>query len=165
MFNKHRALHPYIYREKPEELDDPAGEHYQTPEQLEHYLQFTYCIKCGCCMGACPTLATDPHYLGPQPLAQAYRYNVDTRDGGRAARNKVSGDAHGAVRCHFAGECSRVCPKGVDPARAVQLLKRQLVFDYLRLAKKRTPCQLQHGPGKGVKIPNIPAPPARTVGA
>ena len=164
MFEKHRDILPHIVREKPEELDQPAGEHYQSPEQLEHFLQFTYCIKCGCCMGACPTLATDPYYLGPQPLAQAHRYNADTRDGGRSVRNEVTGRAHGAFRCHFAGECSRVCPKGVDPARAVQLLKRRLVLDYLHLAKRQKPCQLLHGPGKGERLPNIPEPPARTVG-
>ena len=164
MLEKHRAIHPYIHREKPEELNDTTGEHYQTPEQLEHYLQFTYCIKCGCCMAGCPTLATDSEYLGPQPLTQAYRYNADTRDGGRAARNEVTGDTHGAFRCHYAGECSRVCPKGVDPAKAVQLLKRQLVFDYLHLAQKQTPCELLHGPAKGEKMPNIPTAPARTAG-
>jgi succinate dehydrogenase / fumarate reductase iron-sulfur subunit len=162
MFDKHRGLKPYVVRDEAE-LNDPAGEYFQTPEQLERYLQFAYCIKCGCCMAACPTLATDERYLGPMPLAAAYRYNEDTRDDGRPLRNQVAGDSHGAFRCHYAGECSRVCPKGVDPAKAIQHLKRQLVLDYLRLARRRTPCQKLHGPGAGKPLPNIAAPPPRTV--
>ena len=61
---------------------------------------------------------------------------MDTRDGGRTERAQAAGAAHGAFRCHYAGECSRVCPKGVDPAKAIQRLKRQLVLDYLHLAKQ-----------------------------
>lgn len=163
MFEKHRALEPHIVRADESELDDPAGEFYQTPEQLETYLQFTYCIKCGCCMSACPTLATDVRYLGPMPLAAAQRYNIDTRDDGRRARNQVTGNKNGAFRCHYAGECSRVCPKGVDPAKAIQHLKRQLVLDYLHLSRRKTPCQKMHGAGQGKPLANIAAPPARTV--
>jgi len=162
MFDKHRSLKPYLLRADEAEVDNPEGEFYQSPAELERYLQFSYCIKCGCCMGACPTLATDARYLGPMPLAAAQRYNVDTRDGGRKDRNQVTGSAHGAFRCHYAGECSRVCPKGVDPAKAIQLLKRQLVLDYLHLARHKQPCQKLHGPGQGKPLPNIPAAPART---
>ena len=163
MFDKHRSLRPYIVSASEAELNDPAGESYQSPEELEAFLQFTYCIKCGCCMAACPTLATDVRYLGPMPIAAAHRYNVDTRDAGKAGRNQVSGGSHGAFRCHYAGECSRVCPKGVDPAKAIQHLKRQLVLDYLHLARKKRPCERLHGPGHGKPLPNIPAAPAKTV--
>jgi len=163
MFDKHRSLKPYILRKNEAEINDPAGEFYQSPEQLEHYLQFTYCIKCGCCMGACPTLATDAHYLGPMPLTAAQRYNTDTRDEGRRERNAVTGASAGAFRCHYAGECSRACPKGVDPARALQLLKRQLVLDYLHLAGRSEGCKKLHGPGQGKPLPDIAAAPKRTV--
>ncbi len=161
LFEKHRSISPFIIRDE-KELDDPEGEYYQTPEQLEEYLQFTYCIKCGCCMAACPTLATDKNYLGPQPLSQAHRYNKDTRDSGRKKRNEITGSRDGAFKCHYAGECSRVCPKGVDPAKAVQILKRQLVFEFLHLIKKQEPCQKLHGPGKGEKL-DIPEAPEKTV--
>ena len=160
---KHRAIKPYIVRQDQAEVDNPAGEYFQLPEELEAYLQYTYCIKCGCCMAACPTLATDVRYLGPMPLAQAQRYNVDTRDDGRVARNQETGSGHGAFRCHYAGECSRVCPKGVDPAKALQHLKRRLVLDYLHLVRRKKPCDKLHGPGEGKPLPNIPAAPARTV--
>jgi len=164
MFENHRKLKPFILRGADGEINDPSGEFFQSPEQLEAYLQFAYCIKCGCCMAACPTLATDERYLGPMPLAAAHRYDQDSRDDGRKARSPVAGGAHGAFRCHYAGECSRVCPKGVDPAKAIQRLKRQLVLDYLRLARKKTPCQKLHGPGAGPPLPNIPAAPPKTAG-
>src|SRR3974377_2639338 len=90
-----------------------------------------------------PTFAADAMYLGPMPLAQAYRYNVDTRDGAAKQRSAVAGSAHGVFRCHYAGECSRACPKGVDPAKAIQLLKRQLVLDYLHMAVTSQPCAKQ----------------------
>jgi succinate dehydrogenase / fumarate reductase iron-sulfur subunit len=163
MLEKHRTVKPYIIRANQAELDDPGGEFYQSPEELEAYLQFTYCIKCGCCMAACPTLATDELYLGPMPLTSAQRYNIDNRDDGRKLRNEVTGEAHGAFRCHFAGECSRACPKGVDPAKAIQHLKRRLVLDYLHLGRRKQPCAKLHGPGEGKPLPNIPAAPAKTV--
>jgi succinate dehydrogenase / fumarate reductase iron-sulfur subunit len=164
MFDKHRFVKPHIVRKDEAEINDPAGEFYQSPEQLENYLQFTYCIKCGCCMGACPTLATDARYLGPMPLTAAQRYNADTRDEGRDERNAATGEAAGVFRCHYAGECSRACPKGVDPGRALQLLKRRLVLDYLHLARHRTPCQKLHGPGEGKPLANLAPAPKRTVG-
>jgi len=163
MIEKHVAIKPFIVRDREEEINSPEGEFYQSPEQLEKYLQFTYCIKCGCCMGACPTLATDLHYLGPMPLTAAERYNIDTRDGGSRLRAEETGSRHGAFRCHYAGECSRACPKGVDPGKAIQHLKRRLVLDYLHLARKRKPCAKLHGPGEGKPLANIAAPPARTV--
>jgi len=164
MIEKHRSLQPFVVRDDAAALNDPEGEFYQSPEELEAYLQFTYCIKCGCCMAACPTLATDASYLGPMPLTQAYRYNVDTRDGGRKSRLEMTGTSHGAFRCHYAGECSRACPKGVDPANAIQHLKRQLVLDYLHLGKKKAGCEKMHGPGKHPRDPKIPEAPPKTVG-
>jgi succinate dehydrogenase / fumarate reductase iron-sulfur subunit len=82
-------------------------------------------------------MATDTTFLGPMPLTAAQRYNTDTRDQGFALRKQTAAAHGGAFHCHYAGECSRVCPKGVDPARAIQLLKRALVADELGLAGQR----------------------------
>ncbi|PSH05694.1 MAG: succinate dehydrogenase iron-sulfur subunit [Acidobacteria bacterium] len=161
MFDKHASVKPNIIRDEAD-LVSRQGEFYQSPEQLEEFLQFTFCIKCGCCMAACPTLATDVRYLGPMPLTALQRYNTDTRDEGFDIRAKIAGGDGGAFSCHYAGECSRVCPKGVDPAKAIQLLKRKLVLDYLHLASKKQPCKKLEGPGHGKLLPNM-NPPARTV--
>ena len=162
LFNKHCAVQPYIKRDDLKDMDVPSGELYQTPEELDRYLQFTYCIKCGLCMGACPTMATDKDFLGPMPITQAYRYCTDTRDGGFHERKEVVGTSHGAFRCHYAAECSNVCPKGVDPARAIQFMKRDLVLDYLKLKKRKAPCK-EMGSYSGKPVDGIPDPPPFTV--
>ncbi len=163
MFKAHAEMQPYIIRDDTREQQQPTGEYWQSPHQLEQYLQFSYCIKCGCCMAACPTCATDPVYAGPMPLSQAHRYSSDSRDGGFAARKQVLSGERGPWRCHFAGECSRVCPKGVDPARAIQLMKRQLVVDYLKLGKQKCPASIAKVPDGVKRREGIPEAPPRTI--
>lgn len=163
MFAKHQSILPHVHREDKQEMENPTGEYEQSPEELEAYLQFSYCIRCGACMAACPTTATDKEYLGPMPLAQAFRYNNDTRDGGFENRKEVLEKAHGVFRCHFGSECSIVCPKGVDPAKAIQLMKRQLVFDYLKLLKKKKPRGLITGSRTTGRREGIPEAPEYTI--
>jgi succinate dehydrogenase / fumarate reductase iron-sulfur subunit len=160
MFARHQELKPFIIRDDVQERENPTGEFFQSAHELETYLQFSYCIKCGSCMAACPTYATDPEYSGPMPLAQAHRYNSDTRDDGFAERKEALADGRGPWRCHYAGECSRVCPKGVDPAKAIQLMKRELVMDYLHLRKKRCPATVAPKPSSPRRegIPPAPVP-------
>jgi succinate dehydrogenase / fumarate reductase iron-sulfur subunit len=76
-------------------------------------------------------------------LAQAYRYNADSRDKGNKKRNDIIGASHAVFDCHYAGECSNVCPKGVDPARAIQLMKKDLVLDYLHMKKHKVQAHVQ----------------------
>ena len=159
LFEKHRYIHPYIKRKDLEEMANPTGEYFQTPQELERYLQFTYCIKCGACIAACPTMATDRDYLGPIALAQAYRYNTDSRDDGFKARKDMVDVSHGVFNCHYAGECSRVCPKGVDPARAIQLMKRNLVLDYLKLKRHKKPAHALKSSERVEQKPKVSAPP------
>jgi succinate dehydrogenase / fumarate reductase iron-sulfur subunit len=122
LFRNHEAVKPYIVREE----EKPTAEYLQTPEQREKYGMFTDCILCGACLSACPTSAADELYLGPQALAQAFRYISDSRDTGFYERLNVLDSKHGVWRCHFSGACSEVCPKGVDPALGIQLLKEVL---------------------------------------
>jgi Fe-S oxidoreductase len=98
------------------------------------------------------------------PLGQAHRYNSDTRDAGFAKRREVLSGGSGPWRCHFAGECSQVCPKGVDPAKAIQLMKQDLVFDLLKLRGRKPAAKVAATPC-GQKREDIPAPPPRTVKA
>jgi len=126
-FAKHRQLKPYLIRSDTEETEHPSAEYLMKPDELDKVLQFTYCIKCGLCSSSCPTMATDSLFPGPQALTQAYRYLSDERDEGGSERIEMLDDAHGVWRCHFAGTCSAVCPKGVDPALGIQLLKRHVL--------------------------------------
>jgi len=122
LFDTHHKIKPYLIRDDTE-ITTNTKEFLQSPEELEQYIQFSNCIKCGLCNSACPTMATDSSFVGPQALAQAYRYVADSRDKGKDNRLKIIDDSHGIWRCHFAGSCSQVCPKGVDPAMGIQLLR------------------------------------------
>jgi succinate dehydrogenase / fumarate reductase, iron-sulfur subunit len=127
-FSHHKSVRPYIVNQNSDLRDSgQLSEFIQSPLDVDHYLQFSYCIKCGLCYSACPTVATDTKFPGPQALAQAYRYSADTRDVGSREDMKTIDDKHGIWRCHFAGSCSSVCPKGVDPALGIQLLRGHMM--------------------------------------
>ena len=127
-FSKHASVSPHLVRKgDPEEQESPSGEYLMTPQELDSFVQFTYCIKCGLCSSSCPTASTDGLFPGPQALAQDYRYLQDGRDEAGEERLDQVDTEHGVWRCHFAGTCSAVCPKGVDPALGIQLLKRHVM--------------------------------------
>jgi succinate dehydrogenase / fumarate reductase, iron-sulfur subunit len=127
-FTHHHNMEPYIQNEHTEITgENNLTEFVQTQEDVDKFLQFSYCIKCGLCYSACPTVATDTKFPGPQALSQAYRYFSDNRDSDTKERLKIVDDRHGIWRCHFAGSCSAVCPKGVDPALGIQLLRGHLL--------------------------------------
>ena len=127
-FDHHKKMQPYIHNENSDMTDEKGLlEFKQSLEDVDKYLQFSYCIKCGLCYSACPTVATDTKFPGPQALSQAYRYYADTRDNDTKERLNIVDEKHGIWRCHFAGSCSAVCPKGVDPALGIQLLRGHLM--------------------------------------
>lgn len=134
-FQQHRRHKPYIVRADEAELSQNQRELQQSSSELVDYLQFAYCIKCCACIAACPTAAMADGFHGPMPLMTAHRYNSDSRDDGFHERKDVVTGHLGVSHCHFAGECSRVCPKGVDPARAIQLMKRDLVADLFHASR------------------------------
>jgi succinate dehydrogenase / fumarate reductase iron-sulfur subunit len=163
LFKKLWDIKPYIIRSDADEMDHPAGEFAQTPEELERYLQFSYCIKCGACISACPTVSTDDKFIGPQAGAQAYRYIVDVRDDGFSARLDALDSKHGIWRCHFPGACSEACPKGVDPAFAIQRLKREIIGRHYGAKKPHKPASLAVQPEGVKRRPDIPQAPEPTV--
>jgi len=126
-FSHHRTIKPYLLRKENGEPQTIPTELWQTERQKLDYYQFTMCIMCGLCNAACPIVAMDQEFLGPQALAQAYRFAADSRDDGWRERSAVVDSPRGCFRCELAGSCSAVCPKGVDPALGVQLLKRRVL--------------------------------------
>ncbi len=115
------TVKPWIVREEEKPLSD--GEYRQTPEQLADYKPYSMCINCMLCYSACPVYGLDPHFIGPAAVALAQRYNLDSRDEGAAERVAVLSEHDGIWGCTFVGECTRVCPKNVDPAGAIQRYK------------------------------------------
>lgn len=157
LFAKHRSIKPYLIRPDAAEIDQPTREFLQSPQELEAYLQFAYCLKCGLCLAACPTVATDREFTGPQALAQAYRYCADSRDAGAGERWQSISGPHGITRCHLAGACSDACPKGVDPALGIQLLKRQTALAAVGFGRTPTPAPVAPEP-VGPAKEKVPVP-------
>jgi fumarate reductase iron-sulfur subunit len=114
-------MKPWIMRDEEMSVDD--GEYLQTPEELEAYRQFSMCINCMLCYAACPVYGLDPHFVGPAAIALAERYDLDSRDQGERERLDVLIEHEGVWGCTFVGECTRACPKDVDPAGAIQRYK------------------------------------------
>ncbi len=141
-FEKHRSIMPYIIRRNPKEVEEAEYEFIMTPDEHLEIYQYTLCIMCGLCYAACPVAASDPEYLGPQALAQAYRFVIDVRDEAPDKRIAVVDTEHGCHRCHFAATCSAVCPKDVDPAAAIQRLRRIVFLRRLGLWRKRKVARL-----------------------
>ena len=109
----------------------------QTPRQMEDYYQYSQCINCVLCYAACPQYGLNSAFTGPAALALLHRYNADSRDEGKSERMKVVNAEDGVWGCTLVGYCSEVCPKGVDPARAVNQNKIESTKDYfLRFLRK-----------------------------
>ncbi|MGH8519032.1 MAG: succinate dehydrogenase/fumarate reductase iron-sulfur subunit [Panacagrimonas sp.] len=102
----------------------------QTPRQMEDYYQYSQCINCLLCYAACPQYGLNASFTGPAALALLHRYNADSRDEGKRERMRVVNAEDGVWGCTLVGYCSEVCPKGVDPARAVNQNKIESTKDY-----------------------------------
>ncbi len=112
---------PWIVRDEDKPISE--GEYLQTPKQMEEYKQYSMCINCMLCYSACPVYGLDPDFIGPAAIALAQRYNLDSRDQGASDRLDVLIHPDGIWGCTFVGECTRACPKDVDPAGAIQRYK------------------------------------------
>ncbi len=122
---KHAAVRPGLHRNDDVEKYAAKEPYAQSQAEVEKVLPYAYCIMCGLCLDACPVVNSNSSFIGPQALSQAYRYQRDSRDqlGGR--RLELVDVPEGMWECEFAGSCSDVCPKGVGPGAAIQLLKAE----------------------------------------
>ena len=93
---------------------------------------FSMCINCMLCYAACPIYGLDPKFLGPAAIALAQRYNLDNRDEGASDRMEVLSEHEGIWGCTFVGECTKVCPKNVDPAGAIQRYKLTAALESMK---------------------------------
>jgi fumarate reductase iron-sulfur subunit len=121
---------PWIVRRAEKPVAD--GEYLQTPDELDEYKQFSMCINCILCYAACPIYGLDPKFIGPAAIALAQRYNYDSRDQGSPDRMEVLEEHEGIWGCTFVGECTKVCPKHVDPAGAIQRYKLSAAIESMK---------------------------------
>ncbi|MEE2663504.1 MAG: succinate dehydrogenase iron-sulfur subunit [Myxococcota bacterium] len=133
--DKVKRVKPWIVSAKEEAAHRAAatmkeGTYRQSTEELMAFKQFSMCINCLLCYSACPVVANEPDFLGPAAIALGHRYNMDSRDDGQAERNEIFRGEGTVFSCSYANECSEVCPKGVDPAAAVNQAKLNTVIDW-----------------------------------
>ena len=124
------TVKPWVVRDEERPLS--AGEYRQTPDEMDEYKQYSMCINCMLCYSACPIYGLDPKFLGPAAIALAQRYNLDNRDQGSGQRMDVLSEHEGIWGCTFVGECTKVCPKHVDPAGAIQRYKLTAALDSMK---------------------------------
>ena len=127
---KLKSVKPWIIRKDEKSISE--GEYLQSPAELEQYKQFSMCINCMLCYAACPVYGLDQSFTGPAAIALAQRYNMDSRDQGSGERLDVLSDHDGVWGCTFVGECTKVCPKNVDPAGAIQQYKVTATMDWFK---------------------------------
>lgn len=135
--DKLEAVRPYLVPVEPRALTD--GPHRQTPAEMERYYTQSQCINCLLCYAACPQYGLDPGFTGPAALALLHRYNADSRDAGWPARQDIANAEQGVWGCTLVGSCSKVCPKGVDPAHAINQNKVTSALDYVGILQLLAP--------------------------
>jgi succinate dehydrogenase / fumarate reductase iron-sulfur subunit len=121
-FDFYRAVEPVL---KPAH-EAPEREYRMERDAVRELEQYTNCILCGACVGACPVNAGNAEYLGPAALAKLYRFHIDTREAGDGSRLILADKPSGWWGCEFHTNCQRVCPKGVPPNLAIGSARRKL---------------------------------------
>lgn len=119
-FAHYHAIRPYLLNDEPL----PERERLQSPEDRAKLDGLYECILCACCSSFCPSYWWNPDkFLGPAALLQAERFIVDSRDGAAAERLEFLDDVYKLYRCRTIMNCTEVCPKGLNPARAIERIK------------------------------------------
>ncbi len=122
-YAQYEKIKPYLLNngQKP-----PAREHLQQPQQREKLCRTN--VSCACCSTSCPSFWWNPDkFIGPAGLLAAYRFLIDSRDTETDARLDNLNDAFSVFRCHSIMNCVSVCPKGLNPTRAIGHIKSMLL--------------------------------------
>lgn len=104
-------------------------ENRQSPADRKKLDGLYECILCACCSTSCPSYWwNSEEYLGPAVLLQSYRWLADSRDERTAERKEMLDNSMSLYRCHTILNCSRTCPKGLNPGKAIQEIKKAMAF-------------------------------------
>jgi succinate dehydrogenase / fumarate reductase iron-sulfur subunit len=123
-YAQYASLEPWLQTTTPA----PERERLQSPEERAKMDGLWECVLCFCCTTSCPSYWWNgDRYLGPAVLLQAYRWVADSRDEEAGARLDKLEDPFRLYRCHTIMNCTRTCPKNLNPARAIGEIKRLLV--------------------------------------
>ncbi|MCX8515240.1 MAG: succinate dehydrogenase iron-sulfur subunit [Pseudomonadota bacterium] len=119
-FHQYNSIKPYVI----DHNQMPSRERLQSPKDREELNGVIECILCACCTTACPSFWWNPDkFLGPAALLHAYRFIADTRDEATAERLDDLNDPYKLFRCHTIMNCADVCPKNLNPTKAIGKIK------------------------------------------
>lgn len=123
-YTQYEKVRPYLINNE----EKPERERLQTPEQRAELDGLYECILCACCSTSCPSFWWNPDkFIGPAGLLHAYRFLADTRDTATKERLNDLDDAFSVFRCHGIMNCVSVCPKGLNPTKAIGKIKSMLL--------------------------------------
>jgi succinate dehydrogenase / fumarate reductase iron-sulfur subunit len=123
-YAQYASIEPWLHTETP----TPATEWKQSPDDREKLDGLYECILCACCSTSCPSYWWNgERYLGPAALLHAYRWLIDSRDEATGERLDALQDPFKLYRCHTIMNCAQVCPKGLNPAKAIAEVKKMMV--------------------------------------
>jgi succinate dehydrogenase / fumarate reductase, iron-sulfur subunit len=127
-FEGYRNMLPYLINDEP-----PLGgeERRQSPEERERFDDTTKCILCAACTTACPVFWGDEGYVGPAAIVNAHRFIFDSRDTGARQRLDILAERSGVFRCRTIFNCTDACPRGIKVTKAIQDVKRAVMFNRL----------------------------------
>jgi len=123
-YTQYEKVQPFVINDTPA----PAIERLQSPEDREKLDGLYECILCACCTTSCPSFWWNPEkFLGPSALLQAWRFLADSRDTATAERLAKLDDPFSLFRCRGIMNCVSVCPKGLNPTRAIGHIRNMLL--------------------------------------
>ncbi|CAD6569802.1 MAG: succinate dehydrogenase complex, subunit B [Cyphobasidiales sp. Tagirdzhanova-0007] len=123
-YKQYKSIQPFLQSDAPE-----GREHLQSQEERAKLDGMYECILCACCSTSCPSYWwNQDEYLGPATLMQAYRWIADSRDAKSAERKEQLQNTFSLYRCHTIFNCTKTCPKGLNPAKAIAALKQEMAM-------------------------------------
>ena len=123
-FDAYRSVMPFLVASG----NEPTRERIQSAQERERFDDTTKCILCAACTTSCPVYWTDGQYFGPQAIVGAHRFIFDSRDEGTDQRLEILNDKEGVWRCRTTFNCTEACPRGIQVTKAIQEVKRALMF-------------------------------------
>lgn len=123
-YQQYEKVKPYLLNDEPA----PTIERLQSPKEREKLDGLYECILCACCSTSCPSFWWNPDkFIGPAGLLQAYRFLADSRDTATELRLSELTDPFSVFRCRGIMNCVNVCPKGLNPTRAIGHIRQMLL--------------------------------------
>jgi len=126
-FEGYRSILPYLVND----TDPPDRERLQSPEERERFDDTTKCILCAACTTSCPIFWGDGEYVGPAAIVNAHRFIFDSRDDAAEERLAILSEKTGGFRCGATFNCTEACPRGIKVTKAIQEVKRAVMFEKL----------------------------------